>query len=313
MLTITHQENICQLIKAEFDPKPRLFLEYCPGNSLRDLNEGLDILETVQVLQQSLAGLRYAHDMRIVHRDLKPANILVVSLSPLKIKLADFGLAKNEDCLNTFCGTPCFMAPEIWEKGYVLDNELVYTKAVDIWALGVVVFELMFGRITAEKPGIELCHRVYVALKLQMLRNPDCLKELVLKHMLQMDPDKRSSAAACYQEALNLPKINEWSGRRLWSGMSSPSSTLTMSSEVETPWGERPRNANSSLAQYEHLFSCAPTSLLGSQTTTSGLSRKRAADEPEDFSLESRRRKRLAVSTESSDAKSGWSFEEDTL
>ncbi|KAF2744334.1 kinase-like protein, partial [Sporormia fimetaria CBS 119925] len=78
----------------------------------------------------------------IVHRDIKPENILVLSRSPFHIKLSDFGLAKAGSYLETRCGTLVYTAPEIAQ--YCRPNSAGsprYTCAVDIWSLGVVVFQ----------------------------------------------------------------------------------------------------------------------------------------------------------------------------
>jgi serine/threonine-protein kinase Chk2 len=83
------------------------------------------------------------HDRNIVHRDIKPENILVVD-KELHVKLADFGLAKiigEESFTTTLCGTPCYVAPEILANS----KHRKYTKAVDIWSLGVVLYICLCG------------------------------------------------------------------------------------------------------------------------------------------------------------------------
>lgn len=82
-------------------------------------------------------GLQHLHERHIMYRDLKPENLILDSRGYCKI--CDFGLAKF--CLGlayTFCGTPEYLAPEIGEKNG-------YTKAVDWWSLGILVYELMMG------------------------------------------------------------------------------------------------------------------------------------------------------------------------
>ena len=83
------------------------------------------------------------HDRKIVHRDIKPENILLVD-TDLHVKLADFGLAKiigEESFMTTLCGTPSYVAPEILSDGF----NRRYTKHVDIWSLGVVLYICLCG------------------------------------------------------------------------------------------------------------------------------------------------------------------------
>jgi len=83
------------------------------------------------------------HDRNIVHRDIKPENILLVD-DDIHVKLADFGLAKiigEQSFTTTLCGTPSYVAPEI-----LTDNRhRKYTKAVDVWSLGVVLYICLCG------------------------------------------------------------------------------------------------------------------------------------------------------------------------
>jgi serine/threonine-protein kinase CHEK2 len=78
-----------------------------------------------------------------VHRDIKPENILLVD-QDLHVKIADFGLAKiigEESFTTTLCGTPSYVAPEILSDS----RNRRYTKAVDVWSLGVVLYICLCG------------------------------------------------------------------------------------------------------------------------------------------------------------------------
>lgn len=100
------------------------------------------------IFKQMVDGLMYLHDNNIAHRDLKPENYLVLSReSNVHIVMADFGLAKvyqNDDAMITMCGTPQYLAPELMAQ--MLNKKVTgYTKAVDMWALGVILFVLLVG------------------------------------------------------------------------------------------------------------------------------------------------------------------------
>ena len=83
-------------------------------------------------------GLRHIHAMRVLHRDLSPKNVLLTA--DLRCKISDFGLSfemsSEEQLATTFVGTPYYMAPEL------LDGQ-PYGCAADVWALGVIGFELL--------------------------------------------------------------------------------------------------------------------------------------------------------------------------
>jgi len=92
-------------------------------------------------IAELILALEHLHKHDIVYRDLKPENILLDANG--HIALCDFGLSKanlaNDDTTNTFCGTTEYLAPE------VLLDETGYTKMVDFWSLGVLVFEMCCG------------------------------------------------------------------------------------------------------------------------------------------------------------------------
>lgn len=92
-------------------------------------------------IAELILAIQHLHDNDIVYRDLKPENILLDAHG--HIALCDFGLSKanltKNDTTNTFCGTTEYLAPE------VLLDESGYTKMVDFWSLGVLVFEMCCG------------------------------------------------------------------------------------------------------------------------------------------------------------------------
>ncbi|KAJ2851375.1 serine/threonine protein kinase [Coemansia brasiliensis] len=97
-----------------------------------------------RVLLQLLLAIRHLHRMGIVHRDIKLENILLADKQNLRLKLADFGLAKivgEQTFMKTVCGTPMYVAPEVLTVRQVG----MYDNLVDIWSLGVVLYICLCG------------------------------------------------------------------------------------------------------------------------------------------------------------------------
>lgn len=120
---------------------PQLILEYYPLGNWTDAKIQED--ECVTALGQVLDGLRHLHQTGIAHRDLKPDNILVEREPYLRFAISDFGLSKlttDTALLTTFCGTLKYAAPEVFPG--VAES---YEVSVDIWSLGVLVLEAVYG------------------------------------------------------------------------------------------------------------------------------------------------------------------------
>lgn len=94
--------------------------------------------EARPLFRQLVSGMRYLHKLHVCHRDLKLTNILIDD--DVNLKLIDFGFsAIGNGIFKTYCGTPSYMAPELVKK-------LEYSgKAVDIWAIGVILYKMVTG------------------------------------------------------------------------------------------------------------------------------------------------------------------------
>lgn len=146
LMGVNHPNLLC--LKEAFDENDGVYLvtELAPEGELFNLivsKTKLSESETRCVFVQLFDGLKYLHDRGIVHRDIKPENILLID-KKLRVKLGDFGLAKiiGEDSFTTtLCGTPSYVAPEILQE----TRRRKYTKAVDVWSLGVVLYICLCG------------------------------------------------------------------------------------------------------------------------------------------------------------------------
>ena len=95
------------------------------------------------IFGQIVSAVAYMHSKWVAHRDLKLENILI-NQNEKQIKLIDFGFAtkcKKGEKLSTHCGTPHYMDPDLAKK------ESYYGHAADVWALGVILFMLLTGRL----------------------------------------------------------------------------------------------------------------------------------------------------------------------
>ncbi|KAK5135220.1 hypothetical protein LTR08_005469 [Meristemomyces frigidus] len=144
--TATTESPFIVGLKFSFQTAADLYLvtDYMSGGELfwHLQKEGRFVEERARFyIAELILALRHLHQHDIVYRDLKPENILLDANG--HIALCDFGLSKanlsKNDTTNTFCGTTEYLAPE------VLLDEQGYTKMVDFWSLGVLVFEMCCG------------------------------------------------------------------------------------------------------------------------------------------------------------------------
>ncbi|CAH1284852.1 unnamed protein product [Diabrotica balteata] len=131
-------------------------------------------------------GLQYLHENKIIYRDLKLDNLLLDTEG--YVKIADFGLCKEGmgfgDRTGTFCGTPEFLAPEVL-------TETSYTRAVDWWGLGVLIFEMLVGE--SPFPGDDE-EEVFDSIVNDEVRYPRFLSLeaiAIMRRLLRKSPDRR--------------------------------------------------------------------------------------------------------------------------
>lgn len=167
-------------------------MELIDGLPLSEIleNQGVQLADVSDYALQLCAGLEAIHNRGVVHRDLKPANILITKNK--EIKIADFGIAHCEDSDLTeqgeLLGSASYIAPEVW-----LGQET--TPAVDIYALGIILYELATGSLPflASSPAALMRSHLDSIPPQPRERNarvPLWLNDLIMS-LLEKSPEKR--------------------------------------------------------------------------------------------------------------------------
>ncbi|PVU89106.1 hypothetical protein BB561_005543 [Smittium simulii] len=231
-----------------------IFMEYMAGGDLLSyvLEYGALCEDESKIWFCKIANaLRYLHGNNITHRDIKLENILV-NLNPEKkivdIKLADFGLARavgENEMMKTMCGTPSYLAPEI----FCNPREAQYTKSVDIWALGVVLYAMntgefpfikmpLGGKIATEtflqSSQLVMSNELYASLSSEL--------QYLIKEILEIDPNKRIE--------INDILMSEWAFSNI-SDLSGDSERIFIKKES---WGTLISSLNSAWRFKTHIY-----------------------------------------------------------
>jgi serine/threonine protein kinase len=193
-----HHPNIIEFYDVVMNDERRcvyLILEYCELGDFHKFQNKRAIREihVQKYMKQLISGLKYLYENKIMHRDLKPQNILVTNSGD--IKLIDFGFAKvvESNTMNeTFCGTPMYMAPEIFKSR---EDNKKYTSKSDLWSLGIILYEMITGY-----PPFHVKHisELVKQINEKNIIIPDALEiskecQSLLFSLLEIDPEKRIS------------------------------------------------------------------------------------------------------------------------
>jgi serine/threonine-protein kinase len=190
--TISHP-NVCRVYDiGEADGWCYVSMELIDGETLESLLRRIGRLPTEKALdiaRQLCAGLAAAHDRGVLHRDLKPSNIMVDGRG--RIRIMDFGLAvpTGEWTIGEIAGTPAYMAPE-----QVVGERV--TERTDLYALGVVLYELYAGRrLFPVRTFEERCNVSHDSPGAHALPGIDPGIERIIRLCLEEDPDRRPASA----------------------------------------------------------------------------------------------------------------------
>ncbi|XP_052768489.1 cyclin-dependent kinase-like 2 isoform X5 [Mya arenaria] len=222
MLKQLRHDNLVNLLEV-FRRKKRLYLvfEFVDHTVLDELEKcpnGLDETTCRKILWQVLKGIEFCHHNNIIHRDIKPENILVSKNGV--VKLCDFGfartLAQPGEIYTDYVATRWYRAPEL------LVGDTKYGKAVDVWAVGCLLVEMLtgeplfpgdsdidqlyhivkvFGNLTARHKEVFLRNPLFVGMRLPEVREVTPLEKkftrmsqfslALIKVCLRLDPDDR--------------------------------------------------------------------------------------------------------------------------
>jgi alpha-beta hydrolase superfamily lysophospholipase len=185
--------NGCPFIVSyvgSFQDRRRLYLvmEYLIGGELftrLNILKRLPVGEARFYLSEVLIAIDYLHSCNIVYRDLKPENIVLDALG--HVRLVDFGFARHLDTrgrCSSFCGSPFYIAPEM------LSNSQ-YGKSVDIWAIGVLLYEMVTGGPPFSGTTANEVYRRILFSNLEVPPNIDSDTRDLLYGLLDPSPDTR--------------------------------------------------------------------------------------------------------------------------
>ncbi|XP_036716021.1 serine/threonine-protein kinase 33 isoform X5 [Balaenoptera musculus] len=234
--------------------KMYLVMELCEDGELKEILDRKGHFsenETRWIIRSLASAIAYLHNKDIVHRDLKLENIMVKSSfidandeMNLNIKVTDFGLAvkkqgRSEAMLQTTCGTPIYMAPEVI-------NAHDYSQQCDIWSIGVIMYILLCGEApfmaSSEEKLFELIRKGELHFKDSVWDSISDSAKSVLKQLMKVDPAHRITA----KELLD----NQWLTGNILSS-ARPTNVLEMMKE----WKNNPGSDEESTTDQKNNWS----------------------------------------------------------
>jgi eukaryotic-like serine/threonine-protein kinase len=200
---LTHPNIVGVFDYGETNDLAYIVMEFVDGPSVKSLvdkQERFAIADTVRIMSDLLAGLKFSHDRGVVHRDIKPANIMLTSEGQGKI--ADFGIARIESSsmtqAGTVLGTPAYMSPEQF-MGQVVDAR------TDIYSSGVVLYQLLTGERPFDGGMSAIMHKALntepVPPSQLSVTSPPAFDAVIRKAMAKR-PEDRFQSAAAFLEAI---------------------------------------------------------------------------------------------------------------
>ncbi|MFZ0548540.1 MAG: tetratricopeptide repeat protein [Candidatus Promineifilaceae bacterium] len=190
--------HIISVLDYGFDTKRQPFytMTYLPeAQTIRDAAEGVTLQKKIGLIQQLLQALAYLHRRGVLHRDLKPENVLVVHG---QVRVLDFGLAvkRDESPTGSSGGSAAYMAPELW-----LGEPP--QEATDLFAVGIILYELLAGKHPFAPVDASLIYRVLQDEPNLDLPGVDEALTQVIGRLLIKKPEERFNRVSNVLKALS--------------------------------------------------------------------------------------------------------------
>ena len=190
-----HHPNVVKLFGHFEDNNYCYFImEYIPIGNLfgiipKDKKKRISSQIVASLMKDIISAVYFLHNMNppIIHRDIKPENVLLAE--KLTAKLTDFGWSnyiQEDEKRTTVCGTPIYLAPEIIK-------EQGHDEKVDIWCIGVLLFELATGTVPFPGNDIETLESNILKLKIQWPKDINIEAKNLISKILKLDPNARIS------------------------------------------------------------------------------------------------------------------------
>ena len=206
-----HQSNIVRLFNHFEDNEFCYFvMEYIENGNLFDQpswknNHCFSSYDVAKIIKDVICAVYYLHHMNppIIHRDIKPENVLIDKNGVAK--LTDFGWSNyvdSKEIRRTYCGTPVYLAPE-------MIKEIGHDEHLDIWCIGVLLFELLTGSVPFKGKDIDSLNNNILSLKISWPKDINIVAINLILKILKPDPGERISLRDMLKHPFFKTKLND--------------------------------------------------------------------------------------------------------